>query len=87
MGHYPNVGGQAVVGQKAPMGLPVVADSIGWGGRGLELDEAFVRHNDETRYLWHAADPESKSLEVVATKRRNREAASRFPRISKTGAH
>ncbi len=42
------------------------------------LDEVFVRINGETRYLWRAVDHEGEVLEVLATKRRDREAALRF---------
>ena len=42
------------------------------------LDEAFVRINSETHYLWRAVDHEGEVLEVFATKRRGRRAALRF---------
>ncbi len=44
------------------------------------LDEVFVRINGETHYLWRAVDHEGEVLEVLATKRRDREAALRFLR-------
>ena len=44
------------------------------------LDEVFVRINGETHYLWGAVDHEGEVLEVLATKRRDREAALRFLR-------
>ena len=44
------------------------------------LDEVFVRINGETCYLWRAVDHEGEVLEVLATKRRDREAALRFLR-------
>ena len=42
------------------------------------LDEVFVRITAETHYLWRAVDHEGEVLEVLATKRRDREAALRF---------
>jgi putative transposase len=42
------------------------------------LDEAFVRINGETHYLWRAVDHEGEALEDFVTKRRNRRAALRF---------
>ncbi len=42
------------------------------------LDEAFVKINGETHYLWRAVDHEGEVLEVFATKRRNRGAALKF---------
>jgi putative transposase len=39
------------------------------------LDEVFVKINGEMRYLWRAVDHEGEVLEVVVTKRRNRQAA------------
>ncbi len=42
------------------------------------LDEAFVRINGETHYLWRAVDHEGETLEVFATKRRDRRAALKF---------
>ena len=39
------------------------------------LDEVFVKINGELRYLWRAVDHEGEVLEVVVTKRRNRNAA------------
>ena len=38
----------------------------------------FVKINGETRYLWRAVDHEGEVLEVFATKRRDRKAASSF---------
>ena len=40
----------------------------------------FVRINGETYYLWRAVDHEGEVLEVLATKRRDRRAALKFPR-------
>ena len=42
------------------------------------LDEVFVKINGETHYLWRAVDHEGEVLEVFATKRRDRKAASSF---------
>jgi len=42
------------------------------------LDEAFVKINGETHYLWRAVDHEGEVLEVFATKRRDRRAALSF---------
>jgi putative transposase len=42
------------------------------------LDEAYVRINGQTHYLWRAVDQEGEVLEVFATKRRDRKAALRF---------
>jgi putative transposase len=44
------------------------------------LDEVFVKINGETRYPWRAVDHEGEVLEVLATKRRDRKAALRFPK-------
>ncbi len=49
------------------------------------LDEVFVRINGETHYLWRAVDHEGEVLEVLATKRRDREAALRFLRRAMKG--
>lgn len=42
------------------------------------LDEAFVKVNGETHYLWWAVDYEGEVLEVYATKCRDRRAALKF---------
>lgn len=42
------------------------------------LDEVFVRINGETNYLWRVVDHEGEVLEVFATKRRDRKAATDF---------
>ncbi len=42
------------------------------------LDEAFVRIDGETHYLWRAVDQEGEVLEVFVTKRRDRRAALKF---------
>ena len=39
------------------------------------LDEAFVRINGQTHYLWRAADHECEVLEVFTTRRRDSGAA------------
>ncbi len=39
------------------------------------LDEAFVKINGETHYLWRAVDHEGEGFEVFVTKRRDRRAA------------
>ena len=44
------------------------------------LDEIFVRINGQTHYLWRAVDHEGEVLEVFATRRRDRNAALRFPK-------
>ena len=46
------------------------------------LDEAFVKINGETHYLWRAVDHEGEVLETYVTKRRNRKAALKFMRKS-----
>ncbi|WP_435138911.1 IS6 family transposase [Pseudopelagicola sp. nBUS_19] len=46
------------------------------------LDEAFVKINGETHYLWRAVDHESEVLESYVTKRRDRKAALKFLRKS-----
>ncbi len=46
------------------------------------LDEAFVKINGETHYLWRAVDHEGEVLESYATKCRNRKAALKFLRKS-----
>ena len=42
------------------------------------LDEAFVKINGETHYLWRAVDHEGEVLEVYVSKRRDRKAAMVF---------
>jgi putative transposase len=44
------------------------------------LDEAFVKINGETHYLWRAVDHEGEVLESYVTKRRDRKAALKFLR-------
>jgi putative transposase len=44
------------------------------------LDEAFVKINGETHYLWRAVDHEGDVLESFITKRRDRKAAFKFLR-------
>src|SRR6202049_1544605 len=41
------------------------------------LDEVYVKINGQLHYLWRAVDHEGEVLEVVATKRRDRNAALR----------
>ena len=50
-------------------------DRRNWSNWRWHLDEVFVRINGETHYLWRAVDHEGEVLEVLATKRRDREAA------------
>jgi putative transposase len=47
------------------------------------LDEAFVKINGETHYLWRAVDHEGEVLESYVTKRRDRKAALKFLKKSK----
>ena len=42
------------------------------------VDEAFVRINGETHYLWRAVDHEGEVIEAYVTKTRDKEAALRF---------
>ncbi len=42
------------------------------------LDEAFVKINGQTHYLWRAVDHEGEVLEVFTSKRRDRKAALKF---------
>ena len=51
-----------------------------WSNWRWHLDEVFVRINGETYYLWRAVDHEGEVLEALATKRRDRRAALKFPR-------
>jgi putative transposase len=44
------------------------------------LDEAFVKINGETHYLWRAVDHEGEVLESYVTRRRDRKAALKFLR-------
>ncbi len=46
------------------------------------LDEAFVKINGETHYLWRTVDHEGEVLESYVTKRRDRKAALKFSRKS-----
>lgn len=47
------------------------------------LDEAFVKTNGETHYLWRAVDHEGEVLESYVMKRRERKAALKFLRKSR----
>ena len=51
-----------------------------WSNWRWHLDEVFVRVNGKSCYLWRAVDHEGEVLEVLATKRRDRRAALKFPR-------
>ena len=42
------------------------------------VDEVFVKVNGKRHYLWRAVDHEGEVLEVVVTKRRNKQAALKF---------
>ena len=44
------------------------------------LDEVFVKINGERHYLWRAVDQEGEVLEAVVSKKRDHEAALKFPR-------
>ena len=44
------------------------------------LDEVFVKINEETHYLWRAADHEGEILECFVTKSRDRKTALKFLR-------
>ncbi len=44
------------------------------------LDEAFLKINGLTHYLWRAVDHEGEVLEALVTKRRDRKAALKFRR-------
>jgi putative transposase len=42
------------------------------------LDEVFIKINGRTYYLWRAVDQNGNILDILVTKRRNKEAAKRF---------
>ncbi|MBU3261948.1 IS6 family transposase [Roseovarius sp. PS-C2] len=44
------------------------------------LDEAFVKVNGETHYMWRAVDHEGEVLDAIVSKRRDRKAALKFLR-------
>ncbi len=51
-----------------------------WDQWQWHLDEAFIRIDGQTHYLWPAVDHEGEVLEAFVTKRRNRQAALKFLR-------
>ncbi len=57
-----------------------VAAHPNWVQWRWHLDEAFVRINGETFYLWRAVDHEGEVLETIITRKRDRRAALRFLR-------
>lgn len=42
------------------------------------LDEVFIKINGKTHYLWRAVDQDGMVLDILVTKRRNKEAAKRY---------
>ncbi|WP_353411435.1 IS6 family transposase, partial [Pseudoteredinibacter isoporae] len=42
------------------------------------LDEVFIKINGKPRYLWRAVDSDGCELDILITKRRNKQAATRF---------
>jgi len=46
------------------------------------LDKVFVKINGETHYMWRALDHEGEELDAFVSKRRDRNAALRFLRLS-----
>ena len=42
------------------------------------IDEVFIKINGKTHYLWRAVDQDGMALDILVTKRRNKEAAKRF---------
>jgi putative transposase len=42
------------------------------------IDEVFIKINGKTHYLWRAVDQDGMVLDILVTKRRNKEAAKRF---------
>jgi putative transposase len=49
------------------------------------LDEAFIKINGQTHYLWRAVDQEGTVLDILVTSRRDAKAATRFFRKLLTG--
>lgn len=42
------------------------------------IDEVFIKINGKTHYLWRAVDQDGMVLDILVTRRRNKEAAKRF---------
>ena len=47
------------------------------GGK-WHLDEVFIKINGKTHYLWRAVDKDGMVLDILMTKRRNKEAAKQY---------
>lgn len=50
----------------------------GQTGDKWHVDEVFIKINGKTHYLWRAVDQAGQILDILVTKRRNKEAAKRF---------
>ena len=50
----------------------------GQPGDKWHLDEIFIKINGKTHYLWRAVDQNGMVLDILVTRRRNKEAAKRF---------
>ena len=50
----------------------------GQAGDKWHIDEVFIKINGRTHYLWRAVDQDGMVLDILVTKRRNKEAAKRF---------
>jgi putative transposase len=50
----------------------------GQPGDKWHVDEVFIKINGKTHYLWRAVDQDGNILDILVTKRRNKEAAKRF---------
>ena len=50
----------------------------GQPGDKWHIDEVFIKINGKTHYLWRAVDQNGMVLDILVTKRRNKEAAKRF---------
>ena len=50
----------------------------GQPGDKWHVDEVFIKINGKTHYLWRAVDQNGMVLDILVTKRRNKEAAKRF---------
>jgi len=50
----------------------------GQPGDKWHIDEVFIKINGKTHYLWRAVDQDGMVLDILVTRRRNKEAAKRF---------
>jgi putative transposase len=59
----------------------------GQPGDKWHLDEIYIKIGGKTHYLWRAVDQNGMVLDILVTRRRNKEAAKRFFRKVLGGKH